>query len=211
MINNAALAEPAPPPVVRHSHAEDAAGLVTGAFLASLGLYLLAAAGITTGGTAGLGLLVERAAGWPLPLAFALINVPFVLLAITRRGWAFTIRSAVAIGLVSGFSLLHPAMMSLVTLTPVYATVAGNLAAGIGVLIIFRHGASLGGFGVVALICQDRWGWRAGYVQLALDAVVILLSLFVLPAGAALLSAAGAIVLNMVLAMNHRPGRYVAV
>lgn len=210
MINSAVLPKSAPPPVIRHSPAEDVTGIVTGAFLASLGLFLLSSAGIATGGTAGLGLVVERAVGWPLPLVFALVNVPFVVLAISRRGWAFTLRSAVAIGLVSAFSLLHPAMMSLGTLTPVYATVAGNLAAGIGVLIIFRHGASLGGFGVIALICQDRFGWRAGYVQMALDAVVILLSLLVLPPAAALLSAGGAVVLNMVLAMNHRPGRYAA-
>ncbi|MEV4278885.1 YitT family protein [Actinoplanes xinjiangensis] len=193
---------------VRHSLTEDAAGIVTGAFVASLGLFLLAAGGIATGGTAGLGLLIERTSGWPLSAVFALVNLPFVVLAITRRGWAFTVRTAVGVALVSVFSLLHPAMMSLPQLTPLYATIAGNLAAGIGILIIFRHNASLGGFGVVALTCQDRWGWRAGYVQMALDAVVILISAFVLPPAAALLSAVGAVVLNLVVAMNHRPGRY---
>ncbi|WP_433824427.1 YitT family protein [Actinoplanes sp. CA-015351] len=199
-----------PTTTLRHTRVEDVVGIVTGAFLASFGLFLLKSGGIATGGTAGLGLLIEQATGWPLAAVFVVVNVPFVLLAITRRGWSFTVRSAAGIGLVSLFSLLHPAMMSLVQLTPVYATIAGNLATGIGILIIFRHGASLGGFNVIALISQDRWGWRAGYVQMALDGVVILLSLLVLPIGAALLSAAGAVVLNMVLAMNHRPGRYLS-
>ncbi|GAA1617549.1 YitT family protein [Actinoplanes couchii] len=197
------------PAAVRHTRAEDAVSIVTGAFVASLGLFLLKSGGIATGGTAGLGLLIERAAGWPLAVVFVLVNVPFVLLAITRRGWSFTLRSAIGVGLVSAFSLLHPAMMPLVQMAPLYATITGNLATAIGILIIFRHGGSLGGFGVVALIAQDRFGWRAGWVQLGLDAVVVLLSLLVLPVGAALLSAAGAVVLNLVLAMNHRPGRYV--
>lgn len=208
MINGNVLDKP--PAAVRHTATEDAVSIVTGAFVASLGLFLLKSGGIATGGTAGLGLLIERVSGWPLAAIFVLVNVPFVLLAITRRGWSFTLRSVIGIALVSAFSLLHPAMMSLVQMAPLYATIAGNLAVAIGVLIIFRHGGSLGGFNVIALIAQDRMGWRAGYVQLALDAVVVALSLLVLPPGAALLSALGAIVLNLVLAMNHRPGRYVA-
>lgn len=196
------------PAAVRHSRTEDAVSIVTGAFVASLGLFLLKSGGIATGGTAGLGLLIEMVTGWPLAAVFVLVNIPFVMLAINRRGWDFTLRSVAAVALVSAFSLLHPAMMPLVQMAPLYASVTGNLATAIGILIIFRHGGSVGGFTIIGLLCQDRFGWRAGYVQLALDAVVVLLSLFVLPAGAALLSAAGAVVLNLVLAMNHRPGRY---
>jgi uncharacterized membrane-anchored protein YitT (DUF2179 family) len=75
-------------------------------------------------------------------------------------------------------------------------------------VVLFRHGSSLGGFSVVALECQDRFGWRAGYVQLGCDAVVLLLSALVITPLIVLLSVAGAVVLNTVLALNHRPGRY---
>ena len=89
-----------------------------------------------------------------------------------------------------------------------YATGVGNLLAGIGMLILFRHRSSLGGLNTMALIIQDSVGWRAGYVQLAFDVVIITSALTVVPAANVIVSAAGAVVLNVVLALNHRPGRY---
>ena len=61
-------------------------GIATGTFLASLGLHLLHAAHAVTGGTAGLSLLLGYATGWPFWALFTLINVPFALLAVWRRG-----------------------------------------------------------------------------------------------------------------------------
>ena len=72
-----------------HSVAEDVLGILTGTFLASLGLHLLHAAHAVTGGTAGLSLLLGYATAWPFWLLFAVINVPFALLAVwlLRRGF----------------------------------------------------------------------------------------------------------------------------
>ncbi|PKQ21511.1 MAG: hypothetical protein CVT65_18155, partial [Actinobacteria bacterium HGW-Actinobacteria-5] len=93
-------------------------------------------------------------------------------------------------------------------LNPVYATLVGNLLAGVGMLMVFRHRSSLGGLNTLALIVQEKVGWRAGYVQMAMDVTIILVALTVVPPANVLLSAAGAVVLNIVLALNHRPGRY---
>ena len=92
------------------------------------------------------------------------------------------------------------------TIDPLYAALVGNLLAGVGILVVFRHRSSLGGFNVVALLCQERLGWRAGYVQMGLDLVVVLAFATVSDLGLALASAAGAVLLNLVIAMNHRPG-----
>ena len=78
----------------------------------------------------------------------------------------------------------------------------------VGMLMVFRHRSSLGGFNTLALVAQEKLGWRAGWVQLALDTVVILCALPVVGLETVLVSAAGAAVLNVVLALNHRPGRY---
>ena len=67
---------------------------------------------------------------------------------------------------------------------------------------------SAGGFGILAAYAQDRWNWRAGYVQGALDLVVVACSLALVEPFILLCSVVGAVVLNMVLAINHRPGRY---
>jgi hypothetical protein len=47
----------------------------------------------------------------------------------------------------------------------------------------------------------------AGYVQLTGDVLVLLLSAAVIALPILLISVAGALVLNMMLALNHRPGR----
>ena len=81
---------------------------------------------------------------------------------------------------------------------------------GVGLLMLFRHRASLGGFNILCVYLQERFGWRAGLVQLGLDALILLLSLALVEPRAWLLSLLGTVVLNLTLAVNHRPGRYLA-
>jgi len=193
---------------VPHSALEDVLGVLTGTFVISLGLFLLRSVAAVTGGAPGLALLVTYAAGLPFGVVLVAVNLPFFALALRTSGLRFTLRSAACVLLVSLFSALHPRAVELSDVAVPYAVVTGNLLVGIGLLIVFRHGASLGGFGVVALLLQDRLGWRAGYVQMALDVTVVLLALTVVDPVTVLISAGGAVVLNLVLALNHRPGRY---
>ena len=197
-------ATPAPP----HSWLEDVAAIVTGALLASLGLFVLASGGVITGGTAGLALLLADTTALPFAAMFLAVSLPFVALAIRGKGLAFTLRSAAALALVSVFSALQPHALGAMRIEPIYASLVGNLLAGVGIVMVFRHGSSLGGFTVVALLCQERLGWRAGYVQMGLDLGVVLAFAAVSDLRLALASAAGAVLLNLVIAMNHRPGRY---
>ncbi|KQO63931.1 YitT family protein [Curtobacterium sp. Leaf261] len=200
----------APTTVVRtHSWLDDVTGLATGVFVASFGLHLLAAGGVVTGGTAGLSLLLSYATHVPFGVVFLVVNTPFFVLAAFRKGWSFTIRTAICVAAVSGMSTLQGVWMPDLALSPVFAAGAGSLLAGIGLLILFRHRASLGGFNIVALLVQERTGIRAGAVQMALDVVVVAASLAVVSPFAVLVSAGGAVLLNLVLVINHRPDRYV--
>ncbi len=193
----------------RHSVAEDVLGMLAGTFTASFGLSLLNASEAVTGGTAGLSLLLGFATGVPFWVLFAVINLPFAVLAVWKKGWDFTVRTLIAIALVSGFSVVHETFFVVGELNPVYGTLAGNLMAGIGLLIVFRHGGSLGGFNIVALVVQDATGFRAGWTLMVFDVLVVLSALLVVPWPNVVLSAAGAVLLNLVLALNHRPGRYI--
>ncbi|HAQ27434.1 MAG TPA: hypothetical protein DCQ80_15960, partial [Pseudomonas sp.] len=78
-------------------------------------------------------------------------------------------------------------------------------------LMLFRHRASLGGVNILALYLQERFGLRAGAVQMGIDASIVLAALFVVPLDKVLLSVLGAVALNLVLAINHRAGRYMGV
>lgn len=194
---------------VRHSPFEDALAMITGTVVASTGLFLLKSGGVVTGGTAGLSLLLSYAMKVPFGVVFIAVNLPFFVLALWKKGVAFTVRTALSVVVVSGLSHLHAQAFGNVGLEPLYATVVGNLLVAVGLLVLFRHRASLGGFNIIALLAQERLGWRAGYVQLALDAVIVLSALSVVPSRSVGFSALGALLLNVSLAKNHRPGRYV--
>lgn len=208
-----ATSEPTPvaPAALRHSAFEDVAGLLTGTFVVSLGIHLLDIGGAVTGGTPGLGLLVGHAVDVPFGVLYLLVNAPFLVLAYFRKGWRFTLRSLLSVALVSAFSALQPRALPGLHPDAVYAVVVGNLLVGIGLLVLVRHRASLGGYTVVALLAQERRGWRAGYVQMGLDLVTVLLAATVTDWRTVGLSLVGAVVVNLVLALNHRPGRYLGV
>lgn len=198
----------APPLAVRHSLLEDVLGILTGTFAASLGLYLLKSSEAVTGGTAGLALLLSYISPLPFGLIFFGVNLPFFGLAVWKKGWNFALRTGAAIALVSAMASLHPWALGSLDIDPIYGVLGGNLLAGVGLLILFRHKSSLGGFSIMALLLQEKLKWRAGYVQMVLDVAIVLAALALVPPLVVLLSAFGAILLNLILALNHRPGRY---
>ena len=206
-VDDPALA-PGPDPTTRHTLAENVLGVLTGVFLASFGLFLLTESGAVSGGTAGLALLLSYATSWTFGVLFLAVNLPFFVLAVWKKGWAFTLRTVLTVSMLSAFSYLHPVVFRIDDLDPVYGTLGGNLLVGVGLLILFRHGASLGGINILALVLQERLGLRTGYVQMAFDVLIVALSLTVVAWPVVLLSALGAVVLNLVLAMNHKEGRY---
>ena len=100
--------------------------------------------------------------------------------------------------------------VSFATLNPWLGAVLFGFLSGSALLALFRHGASLGGVGILALMLQDRLGWRAGWVQLGFDAVLFALAFLVVPPKTVAISFAGALVVNLVIAVNHRRDRYIA-
>jgi uncharacterized membrane-anchored protein YitT (DUF2179 family) len=77
-----------------------------------------------------------------------------------------------------------------------------------GLLALFRHSSSVGGFGVVALIAQEQFKFKAGYAQLILDLMVMAIALFYYSPSQVFVSLLGVVVLNIGLAVNHRADRY---
>lgn len=200
----------APAPEPAHTLLDDAQGLAYGVVLASFGIVALTHLGLVTGQTAGLAVLVSYATGWPFGAAFFAINLPFFALGWRRMGPAFTVRTVLAVTGVSLLSGVMPGWVSFERLEPVFGAVLVGLVSGSALLALFRHGASLGGIGILALAIQDRTGLRAGWTQLLVDAAIFAAALLILPVATVALSALGAVVLNLVIAINHRRDRYVA-
>jgi uncharacterized membrane-anchored protein YitT (DUF2179 family) len=198
-----------PPALDRHSLFEDGQAIVTAVAFVSLGFAFLRYGKLVTGGTAGIALLLARFVPLRFGTIFFLVNVPFFWLGVRQLGWRFTVKTFAAIGLFSVVTDRLDAVVRLEALHPVYGAVMGGALAGTGFLMLFRHGASLGGLSILSIYLQDRHGVRAGAFQLAVDAVIVLASVFVVSPLTLALSAAGAVALNVVLVVNHKPGRYV--
>lgn len=193
-----------------HSVLEDAQGITASVISTAFGLALYQAVGLVTSGMAGLALVLSYATGIDAGVLFWTLNLPFYLLAILRMGWAFTIKTFLAISLLSVLVSVQGQWFSLATLHIGYAAIAGAVLIGFGLLGLFRHRSSLGGIGILALYLQDRLGWRPGITQLVFDLGIVAIGFLVLPWGAMLWSLVGAIVLNLFLTVNHRLDRYIA-
>lgn len=57
---------------------------------------------------------------------------------------------------------------------------------------------------------QERLGWRAGKVQMLLDCLIIAGAAAFVDVQRIALSVLAAVVLSLTLAINHKPGRYLA-
>lgn len=203
----AALADPPRQP--RYTLLEDAQGLLISTVQCALGIHLLRAAGLVTGGTAGLALILSYAMGWGFGTTFFIVNLPFYAFAWARKGPVFAIKSFASVTLVSTIAEALPKVLEIAHVHPAVAAAGFGITAGVGLLGLFRHSSSLGGVSIVAVILQDRFGIRAGWVQSGWDFCLFLIAFAVLPADRVLWSLLGAVILNLVIALNHRRDWYV--
>lgn len=194
----------------KHSLLDDIQGLSIGIFMCGLGLHLLTHLGLLTDQTAGLAVIVSYLTGWSFGVVFFVINLPFYALAYRRLGPGFTLKSLISVTALSALTEILPFGITFATVNTALGAVIFGALVGMGLLAMFRHHGSLGGLGVVALIIQDRTGFRAGYVQLIFDVILFAGAVFLFPVGIVLYSLLGAVVLNLVITFNHRRDRYIA-
>ncbi|MEF9603441.1 YitT family protein, partial [Paracoccus sp. PXZ] len=193
----------------RHSPIEDAQGLAYGSFMAAVGVLLLTHLGFVTGQTAGLAILISYATGWSFAPIFFAVNLPFYWLGYRRLGLGFMLKSFIAVAAMSVLVTILPPALQFGHVHPAVGALLVGFLTGSALLALFRHGASLGGVGIVALYLQDATGFRAGWTQLIFDACLFACALLLRDWQTVAWSFLGALVLNLVIAINHRRDRYV--
>ena len=192
----------------RHAWWEDLQALALGTLILSFGVSLYGEAMLITGGLAGTSLLVSFATPVSFGAAFFVLNLPFYILSFLRMGLGFTLRTFAAIALISVLTRLVPFWVDFSKLDPVFAAISGASLMGVGLVMLLRHRAGIGGTTILAQYLQDRGIIRAGYFQLIVDLAILVVALFILPLKLVALSVLGAFVLNLTVAVNHKPGRY---
>jgi uncharacterized membrane-anchored protein YitT (DUF2179 family) len=123
-------------------------------------------------------------------------------------GKAFAARSFGVNLLVSGGSIIGATSVHVEHISPAFAAIFGGTSIGMGVLSIARHGAGVGGTGILALWLYRSRGWNAGIVALAFDTLILLASVFTVPIAKLFWSAISIIAIHGVVFAWHRADRY---
>lgn len=192
----------------KHTLVEDLQAILIGTLLIALGMNLYAQCHFLTGGAAGMALLGHYLSGWSVGSCFFLINLPFYYIGYKRMGPQFILRTFAAITSLSLISNLIPHAMSFAALDPLFAAVLGGCLIGVGFILIFRHGASLGGVTILALYWQARFGISAGKTQMGIDCMILLMAFFTVSWGPAMYSILGAMLINVIMMLNFKKARY---
>lgn len=175
----------------------------------SLGFCFLKSAGLLTSGISGAALLVHYATEWEYGKTFFVINLPFYWIAITQLGRTFTVKTFIAVALISVFMTNVDSFFHLIDVSPAFAGTGGGALVGMGLLALFRHGASVGGTSTLAIYLNRKKGWSTGHVLMIIDGIIFLLAFAVLDYKKVLWSIPGALALNLMVILNHKRGRYV--
>ena len=191
-----------------HNLLEDLYGLFIGITFVAIGLNLLKAAGLVTGGIAGIALLVSYLLKQPVGLVFTLVNIPFFLFAFYSMGSGFAIKTIIASAGVSVLLIYMPELYTIASIHTSFASIVGGTLTGMGILALARHGAGVGGTGVVTLWLQRTKGINAGRTQIGIDCVILLVSAFLFPAERIFWSAVSAAAMSAMVIAWHKPGRY---
>lgn len=193
-----------------HKFYEDVLALFCAGVLVSFGVVLFGTHNLLTGGTAGVAIIGTHLFDMSFGLLFFLVNIPFYFIAWTQLSKRFTINTFISVSLVSVMTEQMQHVIKIESIHPIFAALAGGMLIGVGLLIMFRHKSSLGGLGILALYLQNKFNIRAGNFGLLVDSVILTSSMFIFSIDLVILSVIGAITLNTLIAVNHKPGRYQA-
>lgn len=132
--------------------------------------------GLITGGTTGIGLLMNHLFDIPIEVFTLIFNVFMFLIAISILGVSFAITTLIS-------TFYYPVILSIMqkvdmlkTLTsdPMLATVCAGLLIGVGIGIVVRAGASTGGMDIPPLVCNKKFGLPVGVGLYAFDFVILI-------------------------------------
>ncbi|MGG7603226.1 YitT family protein [Massilia sp. BKSP1R2A-1] len=191
-----------------HSLFDDVYGIAVGILFVVMGVLLLQAAGLITGGVAGISLLVSYTTDLSVGVLFMLINLPFFLFGYLFMGARFTIKSLIGSVAIMLLLKLMPGGLVIGHVHPMVAALGGGTFCGMGILALARHGAGVGGTGIVTLWLQKKYGINAGRTQVAIDAVILLVALSIVKPELVGWSSLSAIAMSSMVMAWHRPGRY---
>lgn len=196
------------PVLPKHTLLDDVQAIFIGSLLAAFGIAIFSHMNFLIGGTAGVSFLTQYSTSYTFGPIFFVINIPFYVLAFKKLGWDFTLKTFISVSFVSFLTEIIPVWFEFGDIEPWFAAIFGGFLIGSGLLMLFRHKASLGGLNILSIYVQEYFQISAGKFQMVADTLIILAAFFIVDWKALAFSILAAIALNIILAINHKPGRY---
>ena len=195
---------------VKHGFLDNLQGQMFSIVMIAYGMSILHSLGIIMGQAAGIAFLISYATGYGFGPVFFFVNAPFYVLAAMRMGYVFTINTFIAVSGVSLLTSIASKYIAYSYLNPLVGAVFAGLCIGIGLIGLYRHNSSCGGISILAVLVQERTGFKAGWLQLSFDAVLFGMAFFYIPVQSIVYSLACAGSMSVLVALNHRKDWYVA-
>ncbi|KRE34005.1 YitT family protein [Paenibacillus sp. Soil724D2] len=156
------------------------AAIIVGSAIIAFGInYFNLANGLAEGGITGLALLLKYVLGWNPAWTNLLINIPLILFGWKMLGRISFIYTVVGMLSVSLFLWLFESF-SLPMPDPLLASLYAGGVVGLGFGIVFRFEGMTEGTDIIARLMQKHYGIGIAKTILAIDFVILLLSLIYL-------------------------------
>jgi uncharacterized membrane-anchored protein YitT (DUF2179 family) len=156
--------------------------LIIGTLIVALSYTLfLVPYNIAAGGIGGVSIIINHYTGWPVGTLYMVMNIPLLVLGFFYLGrWIFVIRTLLAVIIFSAatdlFILYLPGLLANYPLTgdTLLSAMYGGIVSGVGIGLVYRASATIGGTGIVGRIIQRKSGIPLSQIYLYTDGLIVL-------------------------------------
>lgn len=139
--------------------------ITLGCFIAAFALEcFLVPNNIIDGGVVGISMMASYITNLPLGLFLVALNVPFMLLALTKFGKAFFYQTIYAVVMLAIFVTFSHDNFKVATDDLILVSVFGGIFLGVGVGLVLRNNASLDGTEILAIKFNQKSSYSVGEI-----------------------------------------------
>lgn len=157
-------------------------------FIIGLGLFLFAfgitafliPAEITSGGIAGVGMVVFFATGIPTGYTYFIINIFLITIGFKYLGKSFSIKTIICMSIMAVLLNVFQGIIKEPFINDTFlAGLIGGILSGVGLGLVFNQGGSTGGTDIIAMIISRHKNITPGRIIMYCDVIIITSSFFV--------------------------------
>lgn len=132
---------------------------------------------ILSGGVSGIAMILGLRTPFNTGIIIFLLNIPILLLGYFRLGKRFIAYSLLSVGVTSISMQWIPVRG--ISDDPILSSIFGGVIVGIATGLIFRSGASTGGFDIIGMVVNQKKEFPLGGLIFGMNAVVVFISGFI--------------------------------